>query len=136
MMKRGILAVIAIFVVWAVLDFVIHGVLLRPLYETTADLWRPMEQMNAGLIYLVTLVSAACFVAIYSILIAEKCGRKGLIFGLLFGLATGVSMGFGTYAVMPIPFVMALTWFFGTVVEAVAAGLIVGAIMNPGPHTA
>ena len=46
MLKRNLLAIIAVFVVWSILDFLIHGMLLQSSYEATANLWRPMEEMN------------------------------------------------------------------------------------------
>jgi hypothetical protein len=52
------------------------------------------------------------------------------IYGLLFGVAMGIGMGYGTYAVMPIPYSMALTWFLGTVVEATVGGLLAGLIVR------
>ena len=39
-------------------------------------------------------------------------------------------MGYGSYVVMPIPYSMALTWFLGSLVEAVVAGLIVGFVSS------
>jgi hypothetical protein len=54
----------------------------------------------------------------------------GLKYGLLFGLGAGVSMGYGSYSVMPIPYHMAFTWFLGSVVEATVGGLILGAIVR------
>lgn len=49
---------------------------------------------------------------------------------MLFGLGAGVSMGYGSYSVMPIPYHMAFTWFLGSVVEATVGGLILGAIVR------
>jgi len=52
-----------------------------------------------------------------------------LRYGVLFGVGAGVSMGYGSYSVMPIPYHMALTWFMGTVIEAAVGGVILGAIV-------
>jgi len=131
-MKRTILAVIAVFIAWSILDFVIHGLLLQSTYEATASLWRPMDEMNMPLIYLVTLAYAACFVAIYGVLISEKSFTAGIKFGGLFGLAAGISMGFGSYSYMPIPLTLAWSWFFGMLIEGIVAGALVGAILVPG----
>ncbi len=54
----------------------------------------------------------------------------GLKYGLLFGLSAGVPMGYGSYSVMPIPYYMAFTWCFGSVVEALVGGLIIGSIIR------
>lgn len=130
MLKRAIFAVVAVFIVWSILDFLIHGVLLNSTYESTAHLWRPMEEMNMPLMYFVTLVFAICFVAIYALLIKQKSLVSGVKFGVLFGLATGISMGFGSYSYMPIPISLAWSWFFGTWVEVIVAGVIVGMLMK------
>jgi hypothetical protein len=130
MMKRTVLAVLTVFIVWSILDFILHGILLRPIYVNTASLWRPMEQMKMPLMYFVTLVFTGCFVLIYRFMVGQKSLASGIIFGALFGLATGISMGFGSYSYMPIPLTLAWSWFLGSWVEAITAGAIVGAIIK------
>jgi hypothetical protein len=130
MAKRIIWAVVAVFIAWSILDFILHGLLLRSTYEATANLWRPMDQMNMPLMYFVTLVFTVCFVLIYGLLVGQKSLASGIRFGALFGLATGISMGFGSYSYMPIPLTLAWSWFVGSWIEAITAGAIVGAIMK------
>jgi len=132
--KRLLLTTVLVFAVWSLLDFVIHGVLLQSTYEATANLWRPMEEMNMLLMYAVTLVVALCFVLIYGQLIENKSLVNGLKYGALFGLASGISMGFGSYSSMPIPLTLACSWCFGTFLELVIAGAIVGQFVT-GDHT-
>lgn len=130
MLKRSILAIVCVFFAFSALDFLIHGIILKPLYEQSAQLWRPMEQAKMGLLYVVTAISAIVFVTIYARLVSPKSLSRGLCFGFLFGLTAGVSMGYGTYAFQPIPYHLALGWFLGTLVEATVAGVIVGAIVK------
>ncbi len=130
MTKRTIWAVVAVFISWSILDFILHGLLLRSTYEATANLWRPMDQMNMPLMYLVTLVFATCFVLIYSHMVGQKSVASGIRFGFLFGLATGISMGFGSYSMMPIPLTLAWSWLVGSWIEAIAAGAIAGVIIK------
>jgi hypothetical protein len=130
MVKRTIWAVVAVFIAWSILDFILHGLLLRSTYEATANLWRPMDQMNMPVMYLVTLVFTTCFVLIYGLLVGQKSLTSGIRFGALFGLATGISMGFGSYVYMPIPLTLAFSWFFGSWIQAIAAGAIAGAIIK------
>lgn len=132
MAKRIIMAVVAVFIVWSVLDFILHGLLLHSTYNETAHLWRPMEEMNMPLMYLVTLISAICYVLIYGLLVGEKSLFSGIKFGVLIGLAIGFSMGFGSYSYMPIPMKLAWSWFLGAWIEAIAAGAIMGAIVPSG----
>ena len=130
MFKRTVLAIVAVFIAWSTLDFVIHGLLLEATYKATASLWRPMAEMNTPLMYLVTLLFTSCFVAIYGLLVSNKSPMSGIKFGALFGLAFGISMGFGSYCYLAIPATLAWSWFFGGLVEGVAAGAIVGSILR------
>jgi len=129
-MKRGILAVIAVFATFFCLDMIIHMVILRSSYEATAHLWRSEEEMKNVLMLFNTLIFSIIFVYLYAKLIAKKGTCTGVMYGLLLGLAMGISMGYGSYSVMPIPYHMALTWFLGTVVELTLAGLWVGLIVK------
>ena len=130
MSKRILLAILAVFVAWSVLDFIIHGVMLQSTYEATAHLWRPMGEMKMGLMYLVTVAYAACFVGIYASLVQPKSLAMGLKYGLLFGLGTGISMGYGTYSVMPVPHHLALVWLVGVLIETVAGGILAALILK------
>jgi hypothetical protein len=129
-MKRVVLAIVAVFIAWGVMDFVIHGMILRSSYAATASLWRPMAEMKTSLMYFSVFIAALTFVLIYSLFFSRKGISIGLKYGLLFGLSTGVSMGYGSYSVMPIPYYMAFTWCFGSVGEALVGGLIVGSILR------
>ena len=129
-MKKTILSILAVFFAWSVMDFVIHGVILKASYEATAHLWRPMAEMKMGLMHVVVFIAASVFVLIYAWLIGGKSLARGLKYGLLYGLAAGVSMGYGSYSYMPITYHIALVWFLGSLVEMTVAGLIVGAIIK------
>lgn len=130
MSKRALYAVAAIFVAWAVLDFVIHGVILAGAYASSPELWRPQAGMILWLIYFATLVSAATFVYIYDRWFKEKGVGPAVAYGIVFGIGAGISMGYGSYAVMPLPYSIALGWFLGRVVEAAVGGLLLGLIVK------
>ena len=129
-MRKIILAVIAVFIAWSAIDFVIHGLILRASYAATAPLWRPMAEMKFLVLHIAVLIAALTFVLIYALLVSSRGISTGVRYGVLFGVGTGVSMGYGTYAVMPIPYAMAFTWFLGSVVEAVVGGLILGLLIR------
>ena len=83
MLKQTIWAVIAVFIAWSILDFLIHGVLLESTYQETANLWRPEDEMNMPLMSIVTLIFSICFVTIYTYLIEPKSLSLGIKYGLI-----------------------------------------------------
>jgi len=129
LMKRSLTAAAGILVAWMLLDVIAHRFFLAPLYEATANLWRPFDQMNVGLIYTVTAVLIGVFIGIYSLLVRPKSLRAGLTLGALVGVALGISSGFGTFVHMPIPLSLAVGWFITGSLKGLVAGAIVGAVI-------
>ena len=129
MMMRPLLAALAILVAWTLLDFLLHRLLLAPVYDASQGLWRPFDQMNVALIYTVIFVLIGVFIGTYKLLVSPKSLRAGLFLGAFVGLALGVSTGFGTYIHMPIPLALAWGWFIGGWLKGLAAGAIVGAVI-------
>ncbi len=130
MIKQISLATITIFIVWSVLGFLVHGILLQPIYEASASLWRSVDEMKMGLGYVVSLVSAFGFVLIYTLFITPKSVSTALKFGFIWGIVAGVNAGFATYAYMPIPESLAWAWYLDLVVGGVVAGLISGLMIK------
>jgi hypothetical protein len=129
-MKKTLIATVVVFLAWEVLDFMIHGVILHGAYAATPSLWRPLAEIKMPLLYLTVFAGALCFCTIYAKWIHPRGLPTALLFGLWFGVAKGVGMGFGMYAVSPIPYGMAFTWFLGTTVEGAVAGLLAAALIR------
>jgi len=130
MKKKILLTGVLVFVLWAVLDFIVHGLILRSAYASTASLWRPIAEMKMGLMYVTIFIAALAFSSIYGYLVTKKSLMTGLTYGFLYGIAVGVGMGYGSYSMMPIPYSMALTWFLSTVLEAILGGLLLGTVIK------
>ena len=58
MVKKTILSILAVFIAWSVMDYVIHGVILRSSYAATASLWRPMGEMKTSLMYFSVMIAS------------------------------------------------------------------------------
>jgi hypothetical protein len=128
-MKRPLSAGLAILVAWTVIDTLLHRLVLAPIYEASASLWRPLDQLNVALIYGVTFVLIGVFVGVFRVLVRPKSFRAGVALGAFVGLALGVASGFGTFIHMPIPLSLAWGWFLGGWVKGLVAGGIVGAVI-------
>jgi len=131
-MKRWLYASAAAFVVLAVLEFVVNGVLLAGIYQQTASVWRPEAEMVSlsWLFWLAYLVFAPVFTLIYSQgFESNKEGiGQGLRFGIYVGLLTAIPMNLIWYVVLPIPVSLAVYWAIAGMVEMIAMGIAVGLI--------
>ncbi len=136
MTKRVLLASFLIFVAWILSDMLLHNLFLAPLYQQDQHLWRPLNQMNVALVFAIRLALLVTFVATYAWLVRPHTLVTGIAFGALTGLALGVAVGFGTYVHSPIPLAMAWAWFFAAIAKSLAAGVIVGLLMQEEPHNA
>ena len=134
--KRWAFASLAVFLVLAVLEGVIHGVLLSGLYQQTASVWRSQSEIqgNMWLMWLGYLIFAPVFVWIYARGYEASNGGlgQGVRYGVIVGVLLSASQSLGWYAVLPIPAVLACWWFVAGMAEAVAAGVAVGVIYKPG----
>jgi hypothetical protein len=130
MIKRLLISGLIILIVWTVFDVLMHRLLLRQIYEENASLWRPFDQMNVVLIYIVTFILIGTFVGTYWLLVRPKSLAAGIRLGALLGLALGISVGFGTYIHMPIPQALAWGWLIGGWLKGIAAGAIVGMLIT------
>ncbi|RMG68237.1 MAG: DUF2177 family protein [Calditrichaeota bacterium] len=130
MLKNLGVGTLAVFVLWEVLDFVLHGIVLAGLYSQTGSLMRPPEEVKMILLVAVVFISAFAFTYIYVRFVQPHTVQRAIQYGLMFGVAVGVGMGYGTYATQPIPYMLALGWFLGTIIEAVLAGLLLGLIIR------
>lgn len=132
MLVRLLLSGLAILMAWTVFDVLLHRLALRSLYARDPQLWRPFDQLNVPLIYLVTFALIAIYVLTYWLLIRPKSLAAGLGFGSVLGLALGLAVAGGTYIHMPIPRALAWGWLAGGCLKGVAAGAILGALIREG----
>jgi hypothetical protein len=132
--KRWLLASVAVLVVVAMLEFLIHGVLLSDLYRQTASVWRSEAEMQKMMwIFWVGMLVFAPFFALIYVKGYEK-GKPGLGQGFRYGLYVGVMLSvmhsFGWYVLLPIPLALAFCWFLGILVEFIAAGVAAGLVYH------
>ncbi len=129
--KRYLLASLGAFVTFQLLDFVIHSVILMKTYQELSSLWRQDMMSYMWVMYLASAIMTLLFVYIYTKGYEGKGAMEGFRFGLIIGLFMQVPGVFGQYTVYPIPFNLALQWFFYGLVEFILAGIVVSLIYKP-----
>ena len=135
--KNFLLSTAAVFVVYAILDFLVHGVLLADAYEATASVWRPETEMMSmvWIMWLATLLWSFIFVYIFGWQWQGKGVGEGIRFGFCIGLFVVVPMAYSNYAVLPVPHSLALSWFVYGMVQVMVCGAILALVYRPGTTT-
>jgi hypothetical protein len=122
--KKFWFACIAVLVYFELHSFLSNGVLLEPSYQSLQSLWRTDMMQLMWVFQVIMVVSAFFFVFIFSRGYEGKGLLEGVRFGLYIGVWMGIGFAYGTYAMIPIPYSLALSWFVSTLVQYSVAGII------------
>lgn len=121
-MKKVLIGAVVVFIILEVLDVLIHGVILMSAYAATQNVWRPDMMQKMWIMHIVKIVVSFFFVFIFSKGYEGKGVMEGVRYGLYVGVMMAVGMAYGTYAMIAIPYYMALQWFIYGIIEYVIAG--------------
>lgn len=128
--KRFLAGGVAVFVIFQICDFIIHGVILGNLYMSMT-VWRPEMMSLMWIMYLISFIFS--FFMMY-VFVKGYEGRgvfEGVRFGIIIGLMTNGSGAFYQYVVYPLPLSLVLQWFGYGLVEFILAGIAAAAIYRP-----
>ncbi len=121
--KRFIISSIAVFVFVFLFEWLAHGVILKGIYDQTAQLWRP--EVEHKMVYL--FLSQICFSVIAVFIFTRNYEGKGIGEGLRYGLYVGLVLGsvqLATYSFMPIPLVLMLGWVAAGMLKGLGSGVV------------
>lgn len=127
--RRYLLSAFALFVFIFLYEMLIHGFVLIEMYESTAKVWRDVEEMKAtiplALCFQLALSAWSAFV--FSQLFKEGGIKNGLVFGLFFGVFAGMLTA-SWYLWLNVPAKLGLGWLMNGIAEGLGGGLILGLI--------
>lgn len=134
--KQWAIATVAVFVAMALIEYLVHGVMLSGWYMEYQSYWRSQEAMMSKMhwMYVGYLVFAGLFAYIYTRGYEGKAGMgEGLRYGVLIGALVGIPKMFIDHAVFFYPGKIILSWGVGMTVMCAILGMIVGMIYK-GPE--
>ncbi|MBN1820483.1 MAG: hypothetical protein JW833_07195 [Prolixibacteraceae bacterium] len=126
--KRFLLASLAVYITFLILDFLIHNVALASAYEENASLWRSDMSQIMWLMYLVGIAMALLFVYIFIKGYQGKGISEGIRYGLLIGLLISVIGILNQYIIYPLPFGLVAIWMVTGLIEFIIAGIVVSLV--------
>ncbi|HTR81509.1 MAG TPA: hypothetical protein VMM58_07745 [Bacteroidota bacterium] len=127
-MKKLLIGFVAVFITLELLDALIHGVILMGTYMAMESVWRHDMMAKMWVLHVVKIITAFFFAVIFSKGYEGKGMMEGIRYGFYIGMIIAAGFALGSYASFPIPHVLALEWFFYTLVEYVIAGVVIAQV--------
>lgn len=129
MMKGMLLSGVAAFVFVFLFEFVVHGFLMKGLYEATMNVWRPQAESNMAVMLLSQFLFAMAVAFFYPIVGPDKECKKAVPFGFGLGLVMAMPQ-IASYSYLPIPLSISLFWALASFVKALGSSFIVSKVFN------
>jgi hypothetical protein len=136
---RVALAAVAAWVLYMVMGYIVHGVLLRDIYMQYSGVMRPEAQASAILPVNFGIVLVGFFAFAYAYAKGYEGGsglQEGLRFGVLVGIMLCTFASIWQYMVWPVGRRLLAAWLIDYIVEFALYGIVVGLVYRPAPQTA
>jgi hypothetical protein len=129
MMQGMILSAIGAFVFVFLFEFLVHGFLMKDMYDATISVWRPQAESSMPVMFLSQFLFALAVAFFYPIVGPDINCKKAMPFG--FGLGLVMAMpAIGTFCYLPIPITISLCWAAAAFFKSLGTALIVAKIFN------
>lgn len=135
MNKKFWLAFIVVFILWNVLDYLIHSVILSSAYmsEDVMKVMRPDMMSKMWIFYVVSFIESFFLALIYSKWQKGKGISEGIQFGVYSGLLMATPMAYSSYAMYPLPYSLVLQWFLYGLLQFIIIGIVMALLFGKKP---
>jgi hypothetical protein len=130
MNKKVWLGFIGTFITLEILEAIVNFVILNSAYQASAQVWRPDMMSKMWIYHLLALIGSFFFAFIFSKGFENKGIVEGVRYGIYVGIWLSIGKAYGTYAMIAIPYSLALQWFIYGVLEYVIAGVVLAFIFG------
>lgn len=127
MNRKFLISWVAVFVVWMVGSFLVHGLWLSPIYEGMTNMMRPAEEQEAMMHFMLIahIMMAGAFVWIYERGNEDKPWmQQGLRFGIAIAILAPIPTFMIYYTVQQTPGMLAVQQSIGDSVVVIAVALV------------
>ena len=129
-MKKVWIGFIVVFILMLIVGYIVDTLIMGSTYESLKSLWRPDMESKMWIFYVVMVFQAFFFSFIFSKGYEGKGIAEGVRYGLYIGIWMSVGMAYGTYAMIAIPYSLALQWFIYGVIQYVIYGIALALVFG------
>jgi hypothetical protein len=112
------------------MSYIQDYLILASTYESLKSLWRPDMMSLMWIYHVIMLIGAFFFSFIFSKGFEGKGIAEGVRYGLYIGIWMSVGMAYGTYAMIAIPYSLALQWFIYGVISYIVCGIALAMVFK------
>lgn len=131
--KKLALAVLVGYVVLQGTEYLVHGIWLKPIYDSLPDTFRRPDMIQAKMwvMWLGQFLMTCMFAYIYSLGVENKPWMgQGVRFGILIALLAVIPCTLSSYVVYRVPYTLAIQWMIAGSAQAVLLGIIVAGFVR------
>ncbi len=129
MMKGMVMGGVVAFIFVFLFEFVVHGFLMKGMYEATMSVWRPQAESNMAVMLLSQFLFAMAVAFFYPIVGPDKECKKAIPFGFGLGLVMAMPQ-IASFSYLPIPISISLAWAAASFAKALGSTFIISKVFN------
>jgi hypothetical protein len=129
MKKKMWLGFVAVFIVFEILDYLLYSVILGSSMAEMKGM-RPDADRLRWVYVVITLVGSFFFSFIFSKGYEGKGIGEGIRYGTYIGIWLSIGMAYGTYAMIEMPYRLAIQWFVAGIIEYIIGGIVLALVFK------
>jgi hypothetical protein len=133
--KKFLITFIAVFILFEILNYLVHGVILGSTYmdETMNSAFRSQEtiESNMWVMWVTDLIWTFFFVFFFVKGYENKGIMEGIRYGIYIGIFFFLVVSYGNYVIYPVSYSLTFQWFLYGLIESVILGAVASLIYKP-----
>jgi NADH:ubiquinone oxidoreductase subunit 6 (subunit J) len=127
-MKRVLVGAVVCFILFQLMSLVVDQWYLASEYEAAKSVWRPDMDRLMWVYFVLSAVGSFFFAFIFSKGYEGKGSIEGVRYGFYIGVWMSMGMAYGTYAMIAIPYSLAVKWFLTGILQYMIAGWVLAIV--------
>ena len=132
MTRRIWIGFLVVFLATQIFEGLINFYVLDPTYSQWSHLWRPIAEVKFWMLPFTGMFFSFFFVYIFSKGYEGRGLAEGIRYGFYIAMMVSLPHAYGTYALMQIPYSVALQWLVYNSLEYILAGLLLAIVFKSG----
>lgn len=127
---RILIGFLVVFLATQVFEGFVNLYVLFPITSQSSHLWRPIAEAKLWMLPFTGMFFSFFFTYVFSKGYQHKGIPEGMRYGAIIALMVALPHAYSTYALMQIPYAVAVLWFLSGAIEYVLAGVLLAVVFR------